>query len=168
MFAIGAVVYLAEFAPMTEVWVECPDCAGKKYLRVILGNDEEVTIDCVCYRGKVAQWEPKAEAVVHTVRGLETMEGADGIQIRYKFSGGRVVDSRDVFATDPEAMIRAEERGEKYAAAQNKRELAKEKDHKTWAWHVHYHRREVKRAKGELERHEAKLDVAKKKDRGTK
>ena len=37
----------------------------------------------------------------------------------------------------------------------------KEKDTKTWAWNVHYHRKEIREAQKRIEYHTSKLNVAK-------
>ena len=171
IFNIGDEVYLAEFHPMTEIWVECPQCCGSGRIEVILGNSEKFSINCTCCEhgwegsfGKLKSYEPKASARCVMVSGVETSMNDGEIIARYRHSGCYISDGEKVFATEKEALAAAEE----LAAEQEKREVGnlkrKEKQHKNWAWNVSYHRKAIKSAEKQIAYHTAKLNVAPRKE----
>jgi len=152
---------------MTDKWVTCPDCFGTKTLSVILGDGTEMVIDCAgCAPGlneprgviKSYDYEPIVES--KTVTGLSI----DGEEIEYHFhlagSCYTVAKSEDIFASKGEAEERAEVLFEECRRNQENSLQRKEKPTRDWAWHVHYYRQQIRRAKQDIERAEAKLNVA--------
>lgn len=165
-FKIGDQVWVAKNRGI-ERWITCPDCFGKRYLTVTLGDDSQVTIDCAgCARG----YEPPRgvisthdyEATVLNVE-LTSVESElkEGVEVeRYGHSGCYREDGENVFATEAEAMVRADVFAKERKAEEEARLLRKEKETRTWAWNAHYHRSRIKDANKELVYHTAKLNAA--------
>lgn len=157
-FNIGDTAWKA-WAGAKENWVQCPHCFGKKFLTAILGDDSQVTIDCAgCQSGYkpplgvIRTYEFQAEVAKFIVSNIES----NGDSFRFNYN-----DDCDVFATESEALARAAELVVKHEAD----ELAnltrrKSSQNHTWAWNATYHRRELKRAKHDVEYHSQKLSVA--------
>src|SRR3990167_1168107 len=162
-FKIGDTVYYAQMN-CVEKSVKCPECFGLKYLVVILGNQSEVTIDCVsCASGyelpkgyvSYNSWEPTTTLV--TIKGMDIREN----EITYWFQEGYGTSKESVFSTQELAEIRALELAEEHNKQELERIYRKEKNNRSWAWNVHYHRDCIKRAEKEMAYHTAKLNVAK-------
>lgn len=166
-FNIGDIVYQAH-AGMEKIWVVCPECLGSGRLRVILGDESEVSIACVCcYRGyeggspgKISTYEFQANTQESIVQGIETRLVDGVIRSRVCFAGGYFSEDQNVFATREEAQHRSNELALEHAAEEAKKLKYKEKDHKTWAWNVSYWKAEIRRAKAAIYRCEARLAVA--------
>ena len=160
-FNIGDTVWFAQRKAVKKK-TTCPDCFGKKYLTVILGDDSKVTIDCA---GCTSGFAPPRGDIDYSQQEVDvkqvkiTRMDISAEKIKYYFDDGFY--SKDVFATREEAEIRAKELAEEYNKQELERIHCKKKNYRTWAWHVHYYRDIISRAKKEIERTEAKLDVAK-------
>ncbi len=157
--SIGDYIY-APRVESTERWEECPDCAGHCYLTVILGSGEQVTIPCeTCTRGfnkatgRVQAYDLGPAAVRLRIDGMEIMRHRT--TYRCDFHGTETahvttgIPAEDAFDTEAEALAIAEERA---AAEAERQRTTKREPHRSWAWHVTYHRRLIKQAKAELER----------------
>jgi len=169
-FCMGDTVWAASFQARQES-VVCPDCGGTLKLKVTLFDGTEYIIDCqTCAhgydppRGYIFIWKAKATACQVTLGGLEIRQGSP-VEYRESLgsSCGRIYQEEDLFLTEEEALIRAEEKRLAYEADEEKRFQAKLKPTRKWAWHVTYHRRELKRAEADAEHHARKLGIAKKK-----
>lgn len=165
-FKIGDSVYMAQHTGYGAVYITCPDCAGKLYHTITLGCGDTHTIDCAnCAAGyeppsgRVSYYDSIGKAVSCEVIGLELTP--KGFDYKLKTIEGYGTGSLDVFATKEEAQIKADEMAAAYVEEQKARIFKKEKDTRSWAWNASYHRSCIKRAKKDLEYHEAKLDVAK-------
>ena len=164
-FNIGDRVYLAAF-DRKAIAVTCPDCFGLLRLRVILGDNTEVSIDCVgCAsgydrpKGYITNYEWTASAKQHTVTGVtEKMENAK-ILYEYQFAGGRCDYDGKTFATEEEALTKANELRQAHEDDENKCLMAKTKDKRSWAWNATYHRQWAERARKELAYHESKAQI---------
>ena len=164
-FQIGDIVYQA-YAGQEQIWITCPECCGSGRLRVILGDDSEMSIPCVCCErgyegspGKIQTYQFLSRATEHVVTGMELRQNDEGLQVRYSF-GCYSSEASKVFATRDEALQRAEQLVIEHQAEETKRLKYKEKQHKTWAWNVSYWRRGIRKAKEEIARYEARLAVA--------
>ncbi len=159
-FNIGDKVWVAVAGNHNQIWTICPDCLGKMFLTVIVGNGSQITIDCECCKrgyegckGKIQEYQFQSSARQITVENIEFSNG----QFRYNYN-----DEVDVFATEPEATKRAESLRSKHELEESERlKWHKENAHKTWAWNATYHRRSLKEALRNVEYHTAKLNVAK-------
>jgi hypothetical protein len=163
---IGDLIWRAALAHSVE-YDPCPDCCGRRALRVILGDDSEVVIDCsTCAqgynppRGIVARDVYTANPVQVLIAKVET-ELLDGEEVSlYSGDGFYHAAESDLCMTEADAEKRAAEliveRDKETAAKMNR----KEKDTRTWAWHVTYHRRCIKQAEKDLAYHRAKLETS--------
>ncbi len=148
--------------------VTCPECFGKLYLTVILGDDSQVTIACAgCAsgydppKGYVTYYKASAEVELVTIDRVEI----NPTYIEYAFNKVgctcHIARDTDLFATKEEAQIRAKQLEKEH----NKQELAKihrkEKNHRDWSWHVHYYRRQIRDAEKTIEYATKQLDAAK-------
>ena len=152
----------------TQEQVVCPECFGKKYLTVILGDGSQVTIDCAgCSLG----FDPPKGYVIYYKQDIDVKQVIiDGMRIERDYveyeinktsCSCNIVKSSHLFATKEEAEVRAKELAEEW----NKEQLAKihrkEKNNRTWSWHVHYHRRQIRDAEKTIEYATKQLDAAK-------
>lgn len=165
-FNIGDVVYLAQ-AGQESIWVICPECMGSGRLRVILGDDSEVSIACVCcdrgYEGspgKLQTYAFRSETHETTITGIDSEMHDGALRTHYKFGGCHFTEDKNIFATRADALIRAAELIQEHEIEEAKRLRYKEKKHKTWAWNVRYWRSEIRRAQETITRIQARLNVA--------
>ncbi len=170
-YKIGDVVWAANRRRVEKSMV-CPDCLGKKFLTVILGDDSRVTINCSFCDGGLysgpcglihyCQEEVQAEMI--TIEGLEEMAG----NVTYKYNVNDegccydVIKEQDVFPTKEEAQNRALTLAQEYEQSERDRINYKLKPAKTWAWHVRYYRNNIRQAQKEIERSTLQLEAAKK------
>jgi hypothetical protein len=163
-FKIGDIVWLAQYRT-TERYVECSHCAGTGRIRVIFADDVEASIDCQnCApgfdppTGKVRVYDPHPHAQRSVVTGF-TISG-DGIEWQIDGPFYRTCEDEDVFATEEEALARAQVLSADAAKRSEEAVYQKEKNTRSWAWNASYHRNEIKRAKQQIEYHTKKLAVA--------
>ena len=162
-FNIGDKVYLAAYE-RKAIMVTCPDCFGSKRVRVILGDDTEISIECGgCYPGGydpslgyITNYEWTASAKLKTVTGVEERAGEP---TRYNFGNTCDFDGNKTFATEEEALTKANELRQAYEDEENKRLMAKTKNARSWAWNATYHRQCAERARKELAYHEDKARI---------
>lgn len=160
-FQIGDTIWFASTGTR-EKRIVCPDCEGSRYIRVILADDIDRTIDCNCCergwegsRGTLYGYEHFAEAALGVIKGAAI--NSEGEEV---YSGDGFYEKEEVFATKEEADEVAEILALERTESEEKRMRAKEKEERTWAWNVTYHRRAIKQAEKDLAYHSAKLDVA--------
>ena len=162
-YNIGQEVWWARFESV-ESSVECPDCAGKCCLRIIMGDGTEVSIDCQnCHRGyeefsrgRITTYERMAKAVKTTITGMDVT--AD--KVEYRVPASYIVPEDRLFETEEEAYLCATELATDASRQELEHIASKEKDKRSWAWNATYHRSCIKRAEKEIEHHARKLDVA--------
>ena len=150
-----------------EERVVCPECFGKKYLTVILGDDSQVTIDCA---GCASGYDPPKGYVTYRKQDVDVSQVTiDRVEINpdyveYGFDrvgyGIRIAKDTEIFATKEEAEIRAKELAEEWNQVQLDRIHQKKKNDRTWAWHVHDYRKQIREAEKTIEYATAKLDAA--------
>jgi hypothetical protein len=174
MFKVGDKAYLASMEYHQET-VVCPDCAGKKYLTVILGDGTELSIDCcTCQSGydpprgyvNYHSYRPMSEVQEITIDGVEYRKDGDNyVATEYQYnkssSSWRTAKSNQVSANKAEAQLRAEMMAREASEEALKDFLSREKPNHTWAWNATYHRRCMKQALKDYEYHKAKIEVAK-------
>jgi ribosomal protein S27E len=164
-FNIGDAVWHATWDSVTER-VPCPDCGGTKTLRVILFDATEFVIPCVtCKRGLdpsrgfLEVHKRTHRAMLCTITAMEQSE--EGMGYTFHDARGRWSCSEDgLFQTHADAAARAEIMAAEADAEERKALLTKAKPARDWAWHVKYHRGELKRAEEQAELHAAKLGIA--------
>lgn len=163
-YNIGDKAWHAVLTSVTKS-ITCPDCFGKKFLTVILGDDSQVTVACTgCDRNEfhVSEGLIRYYAYEPFVRIIEitkvevTSEG-----VEYGFDRCYGTRENNLFSTEEAAQARAVVLAKEYTETELKRRLAKTNDKKSWAWHATYHRRGIKEAQKQLEYHTSNLEVAK-------
>ena len=170
-FDLGDTVFMARFE-RTEKTIVCPDCLGSARVKVTLGTGEEIMIECGgCdpggYQpstGRIRQYDFAMRIVRRTITGINLKE--DDVEYRLDGEAGHCyIGSQNgdykVFATEDEARIGGEEQRVKHEVEENKRLLAKTKNHRTWAWNATYHRQQIKRIEREIQYHHSKVEICK-------
>jgi hypothetical protein len=161
-FEIGQKVWLALWDSTTN-YVTCPDCGGTGRIRVIHHDDTMMSVECAgCQSGydppkgylKVYDRHAKAELV--TITGVHVSNG----KIEWRSDRSWLMEESDLFETKEGALTRAVEKAAVADKEDRDRIQAKEKPTRTWSWNAHYHRREIKKARRQIEYHEKKLAVA--------
>lgn len=161
-FEMGQSVWWATW-DASDSYLICPDCGGTGRLRVTFHDETQVSIDCrnCCSgydppSGRVHVYTRKAVAKLTTITGFDV----EGIKVRYRTPDSYIIEEANLFDSEADALLRAAEMAAKEDQAQRDKVLNKEKDTRTWAWNASYHRREIERAKKQIEYHSAKLAVA--------
>jgi len=164
-FSLGANVYLAS-TRNTTIHETCPDCLGERFLTVIIGGGTQVAVACESCKhgylgstGYVDVQKPTACVDEFVVSGIE--DDRNG-RWEYRSHQHGTVREVDLFDRKEDAEARASELARIDEEARVLRLRSKEKEHKTWAWNVSYHRREVRKLEEQIKYHESKLAVAKK------
>lgn len=164
-FNIGDTAYLAQVG-QEQIWITCPECLGSGRLRVILGDNSEVSIACVCcervYEGSLGHLQTY-KFVSRTreveISGIEAHMSDGVLKVRYS-SDCWSIDEENLFVTRAEAETHAANIVAEHETEEKKRLGYTEKQHKSWAWNVSYWRRGIRKAKEEIARYEARLAVA--------
>lgn len=161
IFDIGCEVWWAH-TQNAALRITCPECLGKRFITVVLGDDTKHTIPCICCErgwegslGELIGWRHEVKVIKTVVTGVRMT--ADDTE--YQLPEGYL--TKDLYATKEEAEERARELVKERDAEELRRMHSKEKDTRSWAWNVHYHRKCIRDAEKQIEYHKAKLDVAK-------
>jgi hypothetical protein len=161
-FEIGQTVFRASWEP-TETHVTCPECAGEGRMRVILPDEAIVSIECEgCKRGfegpkgYLVAYDRAARVLIEVITGMEIRDG----KTEWATTGTYRASEDDLFISEEEARTRAIDLAAEVARQERERINQKEKSTRSWSWHVHYHRREIREAERRIEYHRAKLAVA--------
>lgn len=125
-YKIGDEVWFAEWRN-GEDYITCPDCFGKKFLTVILGDGSQVTIDCAgCAlgyeppRGIVKIYTHGADARQVTITRVNT-ELVNGNEVsRYSFYGGYEAEEARLFDEKEDAVAASDVIGKKWVEDENK------------------------------------------------
>jgi hypothetical protein len=167
MFNLGDTVWLAQTESIEE-HVVCDTCFGKMYITAILGDGSEVTIPCEgCKRGywgptgTEIYWKQEAKVFSGPVVGIEITPGGVEYRIPAGNGGNWVMKDSEVFSTEEGAQERAKVLAEETTQTAKDSLKRKTKDTKSWAWHVSYYKRIIKRSQEELERAKEQLNYAK-------
>jgi hypothetical protein len=162
---IGQTVYEAQAWCYGDKLVPCPVCYGQLFATLILGNGEQVKVECdACGigfdgpRGVVN--EPCAGSAVKALVVAGLAFDGDGWKVLDQHNYGRKW-GEETFATEAEAEAR---RVVLFAeAAKNAEERTfsqREYKRKKLTWLVRYHREHIKRAERDLAYHTRKLSDA--------
>jgi hypothetical protein len=168
-FEFGQTVFVVRADSHLQRDVPCPVCYGKLRVTVILGNDEQVSIECdYCTHGignrpsgTCHAWGPYSSVTETTVTGMVRKDGGWRIETPVYSP-----DTHLIFANRDEAEAqrvilhaKAEKDAEAqaWACAQHAR--------KKLAWHVGYHNSQLRRAQFDVEWHGRKVQQLKAKER---
>lgn len=164
-FNIGDSVFCAT-SGTTQIWIECPECLGSGRLRVIIGTGEEFSIGCTCCErgyegspGRISTYDYQAKTESHTITGIEVQQHEGKLKTTYR-TYNYYLDEANVFATKDEAIARAQQLAQEHAENEQRQLKCKEKDTRSWAWNVTYHRRCIKEAHRQIAYHTSKLHAA--------
>lgn len=142
----------------------CPECFGKKYLTVILGDDSQVTIPCAgCAagfdpsKGYVTYFEYSIDVFLGSIEKVEIERGG----VSYSMSNHYYFKDDEVFETKEEAEVKAKEKADKFTKQELARIHRKDIRYHTWSWHVHYHRKQIRDCEETLKYAKKNLDAAK-------
>ena len=169
-FAIGETVYRATYDRHAK-WVTCPDCLGSKHVKVVLGDLTEVVIDCGgCdpggyepSKGVICQYDYVVAVTEHKITGVRiSLDKQTEYELEIIGQNGHYIGrAGDTFRTKDEALSYGEQMKSEYESDENKRLMAKTKNHKTWAWNASYHRQCAERARKDFEYHSNKAKICK-------
>ena len=144
--------------------ITCPECFGTGQLDILLRDGTKHSIDCAgCAagyeppKGWVELWEYEPSVELQTVTKIEQDIGHPP---EYR-AGHFCYKADEVFLTREEAVARAAKYAEEQTKEAEAKIFRKEKDTRTWAWHVHYHRKAIRDAEKSIEYHTKKLNAAK-------
>jgi len=166
IYNIGDKVWYSGRKSTTES-VVCPECFGKKYLTVTLGDDSQVTIDCA---GCASGYDPPRGYKTYYKQDIEVSQVTicqieiEPTSVEYGFNSfdrrHYRVKETDLFTTKEKAEIRAKELAEQWNQEHLAKIHRKEQNNRTWSWHVHYYRKMIRDAEHNIERAKKKLDAA--------
>lgn len=164
-YEIGQPIWRASWDAATD-YVPCPDCAGTARVRVMLPDDSIVSVECEGCRngyegssGYLKVYCRKATAKLTSITGVEMRDG----KTEWQTADCYRTSEEDLFLSEAEAVARALVIAARADKEERDKINQKEKPLKSWAWHAHYHRREIKEAQRRIEYHSGKLAVASKK-----
>jgi transcription elongation factor Elf1 len=170
-FVVGSTAWHVG-APYKTTYVTCPECAGKKMVKVIAGTGEQFMLKCHhCgpgYEdpaGVVKQRVPDYSPRMVTLDALVSIYGG---RVTYVSNGDGLLDADDMFATREECearcvVLRAEQAEE--IARLDLAVLTRNRDH--LAFSVPYWKRQVKELERQLERTRRHLGIAQEKKEAT-
>lgn len=171
MYPIGTKVYCSTFDAREQRSI-CPECCGERRLKVTMGDDTEHWIPCEGCRvggiggvstGQISYYAHIARVTSGTVIECRVSEKEIEYTIDCHIDGyRRIFKESNVFVTDALASLRAQELAEAHSKAEEASLYKKvyPNQSRSWSWHVHYYRRQIREAKKTIERAEKMLAVA--------
>lgn len=167
-YKVGDRPWYARFQPVTDVWVACPICFGKRQVTLILGNDDQVTLPCgYCApgydppTGRVREYQAVAAAERVIITLVTITENDAGQQRRYQATG-RCYDGEDLFDTEEEANARAQEKAGAWLSEQETREdYIKKSVRAKFSWNAGYWMGQAKKARADAEGYDRKAVLCK-------
>ena len=146
----------------------CPLCFGTKEVTLILGNGDEVILECTyCTKGFeaptgcVTEYEYVATAEQRTITTINSTITANGEEHEYMCGYARL-NNEDVFDTEEEALAHSKYKEEEARKEQEtKIEYLKAKASKGFSWNAGYWLRQIRDAKRDIESWEKKAILCK-------
>ncbi|HAM41668.1 MAG TPA: hypothetical protein DCP69_10115 [Candidatus Omnitrophica bacterium] len=159
-FRVGDVLWMP-LAESRQVTIPCPICAGKRVVRVELGDGDLVTVDCDgCGlgfsgpQGTITEREhdPKVER-------FEIAEPVSlyGGEWQVRSTTGAEHELKDLYPTEAEAFAVAAKRSAQQTEHNMMSRARRKKGLSKTAWTVRYHRERIRDAERELAWHRARL-----------
>lgn len=165
MYKVGDVVWYASFGTRGEQ-VPCPVCYGNKGVIIVLGNGDNVEVECsYCQsgfnppRGYVVEYIslPHVDQVTITKRTIEEVSG--GEEIEYTGNSHYTLYPDRMFDTYDDALACANWLAEHDNI--KKADSPKFKNEKSYAWNAGYHLKQAEKCRKEALHHEEKAKVCK-------
>ena len=148
-----------------EVKNTCPVCYGKLAVKLTLGNDEEVIIDCdYCGhgidrpKGYVIDYEYIAEPTQVSITSVRSETGCQGEKREYNV-GHYHLDYKDIFDTLAEASERCAVIVAQKTEDDLKARHVKKSQYKSYSWNAGYHLRCIKESERQLAYHNQMVKV---------
>lgn len=161
-FQIGDTVWYATYDSSNSS-VVCPDCGGTGQMTVEMFDQTRHSIQCEGCKsgyeaptGRIKTYDRRPSAVRRTITGMRI----DANKVEYSFCDHYIAEEDRIFATEAEALARAEGIAAEATREETARIQNKTKQSKSWSWHVHYHRRAIRDAEKAIAHHTAMLNVA--------
>ncbi len=162
-FAIGDRVWLATFATRT-IDVPCPVCFNAKAVTLVLGNGEEMRLECdycskgfASPRGFVVAYEASPAAHQYMIDRVSV----SATDVEYQ-SDCTILRGENVFATEAEALDRARDVAVVEAARrESQADYAKAYAAKSFSWNAGYHLTQAKDQRKKAEYHERMASICK-------
>jgi hypothetical protein len=159
-FNIGDTIW-TPLPAQRQIDVLCPVCFGQRKVTVILGDDTHIETPCefCCLgsddpQGTVTEWTSSAGAMARIVTEVRETVTRTTHTVEYVCDTW-VVTAERAFTTQEEAIAVAIAESEAQALDEAERSATRKKhSHKSYAWHVGYHKREAKRAREQAAFHE--------------
>ncbi len=166
-FNVGDLVYYAK-CRYEQKSIPCPVCFSKREVTLILGNGEPVVLPCnYCAPGYqppsgfVSEYDYVVEAEPVRIDKIDVEVTREGEHCKYR-SACYVYDDQDLFESETEALLRAQEKKAELDKEQVSRvDYLKKSKKASFSWNAGYHLREARRAREEAERHEEKARLCK-------
>ena len=165
-FAVGQELWWIGNGHRTETIV-CPDCAGSRAITMILGNGDQVSLECRCCQLGYDQPRGVVERTYfghEPIRFIPKRVSCEGDRIYYSKSVGACsrVHSSELYATESECQQRCDELNNTATEAELVRSMhVRESKRRDMAWSASYWRGQVKDLEQKLERARARLAVCK-------
>lgn len=173
---------MAKFKVGDNVWfascrydnksVLCPTCFGKKQVTLILGNNGKVILPCQgCApgfespTGYIHEYDYVVDPeIVHITRVITETTGLDE-KTEYR-SGCSCYQEDRLFLTKEEAEVKALElKAELEKEQKSKADYIKKNKLKSYSWNAHYHMREAKSHRKQVEYHDKMAILCKEKSK---
>jgi hypothetical protein len=167
-FMVGDEIYVSEFGNK-QIELDCPVCFRKGVVTLILGNGDSVEMPCeYCKsglgtpsKGYVNEWIMDAGVKKVTITEVIIKQTAEGNKFDY-LSHSHIYYTKDVFATEKEALEESRRRADKYnLERETKAEFIKGKPDKNYSWNAGYHMSLAKKAKMKVEYHTKMAKICK-------
>ena len=179
-YEIGDKVWIAQ-PGQKQVRKTCPICFGKLEVKLTLGDDSEVMIQCdYCGKGfsgpqgYVMEYEYCDGANQITIQGMNVSTvGKNEEEVEYKYNwcsgGGNIAYEKDVYATQEEAIDRSNEIREQRERVQSERTIhLKKMKSKNFSWNAGYWLKQAKDAEQSAERYRNRARICKSRAKANK
>lgn len=158
---IGDKVFFVDASSNYGKTVPCPICFGKKFAKIILGDDSVVEVECGGCKagidspsGTMTVWAPSATVIEGTVSGISTRNG-----MSYEI-GYRNLSRHEIFTDKIQADLERD-RSLKEVTEQAERHFKDKFKHCTESqlWSVKYHRSCIQSDERSIEWHKMRLNM---------
>jgi len=166
-FKVGDYVWWASFEN-THKTKDCPICYRKRKVTLILGNGDEVELECQnCAsgyeraKGYVDAWIYEIKVIQIQIDRVLIEDGLEGKKVEYRYENYCLNDGI-VFGLKKDAEKKALELAEAYSKKQQERmETIKKSGFRSYSYKAGYHTKCANKAKKEIEYHENAAKVCK-------
>lgn len=154
-FEVGQELWMPVGKP-EQVAVECPICAGKLGVVVILGSGERVGVACKACRlkGVIHEWEHQAQAVPFII---DSAVSFNNDKWRLRSTTGAEYDLIDLYLTEAEALSVAAKRAAAWHGVNMKSRQYHRKNLHQHTWSIQYHRNQIADLERQLVWHRAQV-----------